>query len=96
MGISSEVADGGHGSEGSAHGTTVGPDAAQGSGIHLQPGHRRADGTVMTDQAVADLDTVHAEATMEDRLRAMHVTLLFIAVLLCVMLGMNIILIASN
>ena len=50
----------------------------------------------MTDQAVADLDTVHAEATMEDRLRAMHVTLLFIAVLLCVMLGMNIILIASN
>ncbi len=35
-------------------------------------------------------------SAMQDRLRAMHVTLLFIAVLLCVMLGMNIILIAGD
>jgi len=35
-------------------------------------------------------------ASMEDRLRAMHVTLLFIAVLLCVMLGMNLILLTAD
>jgi hypothetical protein len=50
----------------------------------------------MTDHLVADVDAVKAVASMEDRLRAMHVTLLFIAVLLCVMLGMNIILIAGD
>ena len=50
----------------------------------------------MTDQLVADLDPVSTVDSMEDRLRAMHVTLLFIAVLLCVMLGMNILLIAGD
>ena len=35
-------------------------------------------------------------ASMEDRLRAMHVTLLFIAVLLCVMLGLNLIVLAGD
>ena len=50
----------------------------------------------MTDQLVRDDDTVHAVVLMQDRLRAMHVTLLFIAVLLCVMLGLNLILLAGD
>ena len=33
---------------------------------------------------------------MQGRLRAMHVTLLFIAVLLCVMLGLNLILLTAD
>jgi hypothetical protein len=50
----------------------------------------------MTDHLVAEIDAASTAASMEDRLRAMHVTLLFIAVLLCVMLGMNLILIAGD
>jgi hypothetical protein len=46
----------------------------------------------VTDQLV-DVDTA---AVVEDRLRAMHVTLLFIAVLLCVLVGMNVILLAGK
>jgi hypothetical protein len=33
---------------------------------------------------------------MADRLRSVHVTLLFIAVLLCVMVGLNILLITAD
>ena len=33
---------------------------------------------------------------MENRLQAMHVTLLFIAVLMCVLVGMNVILLAGD
>jgi hypothetical protein len=50
----------------------------------------------MTDQLTRpDLDE-DVVASMQDRLRAMHVTLLFIAVLLCVMLGMNLLIIAGD
>jgi hypothetical protein len=50
----------------------------------------------MTDQLVVEVETDRMVAAMQDRLRAMHVTLLFIAVLLCVMLGLNIILLAGD
>jgi hypothetical protein len=63
------------------------------SGDSLESGRWHADGSVVTDQLVDDVDTV---AMMEDRLRAMHVTLLFIAVLMCVLVGMNVVLLAAD
>ena len=52
----------------------------------------------MTDMTLTQVEaeSVRQVASMEERLRAMHVTLLFIAVLLCVMLGLNIIVIAGS
>jgi hypothetical protein len=49
----------------------------------------------MTDHLVADTDPVRVVASMEDRLRAMHVTLLFIAVALALMVGINIMLLVE-
>jgi len=52
----------------------------------------------MTDLSVTpvEADSMRQVASMEARLRAMHVTLLFIAVLLCVLLCVNIIVIAGK
>ncbi len=50
----------------------------------------------MTETVVPAADTDDAVAAMQDRLRAMHVTLLFIAVLLCVMLGLNMVILAAD
>jgi hypothetical protein len=52
----------------------------------------------MSDLTLSEVETaaMSAVASMQDRLRAMHVTLLFIAILLCVMLGLNLILIAGD
>ena len=49
----------------------------------------------MTDHTapVAEQETV---AALSDRLRSMHITLLFIAVLLCVMLGVNLVILAAD
>jgi hypothetical protein len=49
----------------------------------------------MTDTASAPADPATVNA-MADRLRSVHVTLLFIAVLLCVMVGLNILLITAD
>lgn len=50
----------------------------------------------MTETVTRPADTDDLVASMQDRLRAMHVTLLFIAVLLCVMLGMNLVILAGD
>lgn len=50
----------------------------------------------MTETVAPPAQTSDVVAAMQDRLRAMHVTLLFIAVLLCVMLGMNLILLTAD
>lgn len=38
----------------------------------------------------------HVIDAMQDRLRSMHVTLLFMAVLLCVLVGMNVVVLAAD
>jgi len=43
-----------------------------------------------------ETETEDVVAAMQDRLRSMHVTLLFIAVLLCVMLGLNMVILAAD
>lgn len=50
----------------------------------------------MTEHGAAPTDQTDLVTLLQDRLRAMHVTLLFIAVLLCVVVGMNILLIAAD
>ena len=50
----------------------------------------------MTETVAPPAETEDLVASMEDRLRAMHVTLLFIAVLLCVMLSMNLVILAGD
>jgi len=50
----------------------------------------------MTQIVAPPADSADAVSEMQDRLRAMHVTLLFIAVLLCVMLGLNMVILAAD
>ena len=50
----------------------------------------------MTETVAPPADPADLVASMQDRLRAMHVTLLFIAVLLCVMLGLNMVILAAD
>ncbi len=50
----------------------------------------------MTETVAPPAETDDQVTTMQDRLRAMHVTLLFIAVLLCVMLGLNLLVLAAD
>lgn len=50
----------------------------------------------MTEIVAPPADTDDQVASMQDRLRAMHVTLLFIAVLLCVMLGLNLLVLTAD
>jgi hypothetical protein len=50
----------------------------------------------MTETVTPPADTEDVVASMQDRLRAMHVTLLFIAVLMCVMLGLNMVILAGD
>jgi hypothetical protein len=50
----------------------------------------------MTETVVPPAETDDVMTTMQDRLRSMHVTLLFIAVLLCVMLGLNMVILAAD
>ena len=50
----------------------------------------------MTETVTRPAETDDVVVAMQDRLRAMHVTLLFIAVLLCVMLGMNLVILTAD
>jgi hypothetical protein len=50
----------------------------------------------MTETVAPPAETDDVMTTMQDRLRSMHVTLLFIAVLLCVMLGLNMVILAAD
>lgn len=49
----------------------------------------------MTDHVAPPVESALV-ASLEDRLRAMQVTLLFIAVLLCVMVGLTVLVIAAQ
>ncbi len=50
----------------------------------------------MTETVAPAAETDDGVRAMQDRLRSMHVTLLFIAVLLCVMLGLNMVILAAD
>jgi hypothetical protein len=50
----------------------------------------------MTDTVVAPDDQLQGPTAMEARLHTMHVTLLFIAVLLCVLVALNVVVIAAD
>jgi hypothetical protein len=45
---------------------------------------------------VLDPEEADASPSMEDRLRTMHTTLLFMAVLLCVLVALNVVVIAAD
>lgn len=95
MGCSSEVRDRGHGSEVSAHAQTLDRPSRQRERFPPArcPGRRWE---AMTETVTRPAETDDVVLAMQDRLRAMHVTLLFIAVLLCVMLGLNLILLTAD
>lgn len=50
----------------------------------------------MTDHVVPLIDQPQVVDDMHERLRSMHVTLLFMAVLLCVLVGLNIVILAAK
>jgi len=50
----------------------------------------------MTETVAPRAETDDVVTAMQDRLRSMHVTLLFIAVLLCVMLGLNLVILTAD
>jgi hypothetical protein len=49
----------------------------------------------MTDHVLDPVET-EASPSVEDRLRTMHTTLLFMAVLLCVLVALNVVVIAAG